>query len=377
MPPNKTIQTELLKHSKAKVELYSTYLESYLAVLTNTQYVDTINIFDLFCGEGLYKNNEQGSPLAGLKTATNLLQKGTRHNPTINFYFNDNGQSTFNTDTSKVERLKKIVEEQDYDPRIKINYQEDNFSSALYKSYELIAYNKNAKSLYFIDPYGYKDVPPDCIKEILSHSGTELILFLPASTMYRFANNAETPQKGHEALHKFLKHLFPEGYPDIQDVNAFIRQCKINFQKYLEGYFVDTFTLQRDKQNKYCLFFFTSNSLGFEKMLEVKWKMDEEFGEGFRLGSQVFLTGMGKTSQYPAMLQKELFHKEDGLTNAELYQFGLDNGFLPKHTKQALDSLKKKITIESLDGKPVKGYYISHKNTSTNPERRVLIRVKK
>lgn len=33
------------------------------------------------------------------------------------------------------------------------------------------------------------------------------------------------------------------------------------------------------------LFFMTSNLLGFEKILEVKWKLDEDDGNGFVLAS--------------------------------------------------------------------------------------------
>ncbi len=377
MVTNKTIQTEMLEHSQAKVELYSTYLTNYLAVLTNSKFIKTVNIFDLFCGEGLYEDNNEGSPLAGLSKATEVLQKGIKFNPTINFYFNDNGESVIEPGISKIERLKKIISLQNYDSRIQTHYSKKNFSSALARSYEIIKTKDDPKSLYFIDPYGYKDVPPDCIKETLSHKGTELLLFVPASPMYRFSKGTKNPLRGHEALHNFLTLLFPNGYHPTTTIDTFIQQCKENFRKYLgPKYYVDTFTLQRDKKNKYCLFFFTTHDLGFEKMLEAKWKMDETFGEGFRIGGQGVLPGMDKTSAYPKLLETAILEKE-GMTNGELYYFGLNQGYLPKHTRKALDSLRtqKKLSCESLDGKPVRGYYINYKNASDSPERRVLIRI--
>jgi hypothetical protein len=54
-----TIATELLEHSKAKVQLYSDSLSGYLNILRLSGSVDTIYPFDLLCGEGLYSNNEK------------------------------------------------------------------------------------------------------------------------------------------------------------------------------------------------------------------------------------------------------------------------------------------------------------------------------
>ena len=46
----------------------------------------------------------------------------------------------------------------------------------------------------------------------------------------------------------------------------------------------------------------------------------------------------------------------------DIHQFGLENGFLPKHSKAVLDEIKESLEIISLDSKPVAGYYIGNKN---------------
>ena len=44
----------MLAHSKAKVDFYQAYLTRYLSIMSVTKFVDTINIFDVFCGRGEY-----------------------------------------------------------------------------------------------------------------------------------------------------------------------------------------------------------------------------------------------------------------------------------------------------------------------------------
>lgn len=53
----------LLKHSEAKVRLLGEYLKRYLNIISNDGYTEQIEIHDLFCGEGLYENGGEGSPL--------------------------------------------------------------------------------------------------------------------------------------------------------------------------------------------------------------------------------------------------------------------------------------------------------------------------
>ena len=52
----------------------------------------------------------------------------------------------------------------------------------------------------------------------------------------------------------------------------------------------------------------------------------------------------------------------------DLLDFGLENNFLPKHTKAVLDELKKthKIEINSLDSKPALSYYLGDEKRLVN-----------
>ena len=132
------------------------------------------------------------------------------------------------------------------------------------------------------------------------------------------------------------------------------------------GTFVDTFTIERDASNVYCLFFFTKHIRGFEKMLETKWSLDRGRGKGHALVQTPQLFSELELSGYPEKLQ-EFIESDDSRTNHQLFEFGLQNGFLPKHTNQVLGQLKQDgvLQVFSLDGQPARGNYISFKSKRT------------
>lgn len=380
MKPGK-IETDLLEHSKAKVQLYSKYLSVYLNILSRVKSVKSIYLFDLLCGEGLYSNNEKGSPLECLDVVLKHCGSSTEKGPIINILLNDNGESKIVPGKKKIQRLKEIVDGYDFPDNVHIEFHDSDFEAILSKSYKKAEMANQSKSLFFIDPYGYKEIKPDQIRTILSLKNTELLLFLPASFMYRFSNRClEEDFCGSEPLYAFLTGLFQSTDIRFDSIDDFIRKCKNQFVDYLTEYqiFVDSFSIQRNRTNTYALFFFTSNLLGFEKMLEAKWEMDEEKGQGFRLDNQRSLFSGIDHSDYSKQIER-LLSENKIVTNGQLYVFGLKNGYLPKHTKQVLDRIRAQnfdFELISLDGENAKGYYINYKNYGSNPDRKIGVRIK-
>ncbi len=58
----KNVKNNVLPHTQAKLDLYKTYLKIYFSVLGNVSFVKKINIFDIFCGTGIYDDGKIGSP---------------------------------------------------------------------------------------------------------------------------------------------------------------------------------------------------------------------------------------------------------------------------------------------------------------------------
>jgi hypothetical protein len=246
---------------------------------------------------------------------------------------------------------------------VKIEFHKEDYEDIYPKAIELVARAKDSKGLFFIDPFGYKAIKPDDIRKMLESGKTEVFLWLPIAQMYRFADAAlRSGFPGSEPLKIFLSELFGKSIPDFQSPQHFIEQLRGRFRAYLKDLnsFVDTFILERDASNVYCLFFFTRNVRGYEKMLEAKWKVDPSHGKGHSLEKTISLFDETELSGYHQKLLA-FIDSADYRTNAELYLFGLENGFLPKHTKGVLVNWKKNGTdfeVLSLDNKPVRGYYI-------------------
>jgi three-Cys-motif partner protein len=274
----KDVKTNLLSHSEAKVSLLSEYLKRYLGVICNDGYTKKIKLFDLFCGEGLYENGGEGSPLVimkQIKEAFSANHAKSTNFPKIDCHFNDLKEEK----TKKVESVIKSMEL--YNPM----FGNLRFSNMDYKGLysNLIQYlphfkKNDEKAFIFIDPYEYKHIKANQIKNLMQGGNSEVLLWLPTQFMYRFANNG-TP----EALKDFITEIIPD-FDTWKPGNVwhFIAELKKGFQNFLgDNFFVDTFTIQKDANTVFCLYFFTSHIKGFEKMLEAKWEIDKENGRGW------------------------------------------------------------------------------------------------
>ena len=91
-----------------------------------------------------------------------------------------------------------------------------------------------------------------------------------------------------KALKDFIKSFFPDDSHPIYNKNV---TCEKNLIEYIrealtfdDKFFATSYFIQRDKrQHYYALFSITPNIYGLEKNLAVKWKLNEESGEGFEL----------------------------------------------------------------------------------------------
>jgi three-Cys-motif partner protein len=370
-------QTNLLEHSEAKVRLYGRYLSVYLNILHRASYVKRIFIFDLFCGEGIYENDAKGSPIIALECIQEHFYANQNSCPNMTVWFNDNGISEIEDGIYKVERVEKIGSRIFRPDNVKVEFYKENYEDIFPRAIDLVSQTKDSKGLFFVDPFGYKAIKPDDIRKMLENGKTEVFLWLPIAQMYRFADSAlRSGFPGSEPLKLFLNELFGKSILSFRSPHDFIEQIKGRFRASLKdlSVFVDIFILERNPSNVYCLFSFTRNIRGYEKMLEAKWSMDPSRGKGHSLEKTISLFDETELSGYHQKLLA-FIDSADYRTNTELYLFGLENGFLPKHTKGVLDGWKKnetKFEVVALDNKPVRGYYIEY-----NSERRVAFRLEK
>lgn len=360
----KDSQTNMYEHSVQKIKLLKLYLEKYMNILAMSQHINQCHLYDLFCGPGVHENGGKGSPIIILETIQTLPPNS---NLSFSCHFND-------LEISKIEMLKeKITEYQLNSTRVKkLEFSTNSYRSLLpniYKELQKLGPSSKERAFIFIDPYGYRDIRLSDIMALLNNGKTEVLLFLPTQFMFRFERSA-TP----ESLKSFITELVPEeDWPKSTTGIEFIERLKVAFKANIGKNFVDSFILTRDRNQFFCLFFFTSHIFGFNKMLEAKWQIDEEEGRGWRLESQetnLFST-VSESTPNTYRLEKSLkrFLASGNKNNLDVYSFTLHEGYLPQHAVAILKELKSEGFIKPVPYPGVKtqkgAYYINYENWKT------------
>ena len=86
-------------------------------------------------------------------------------------------------------------------PNVAVEYCQEDYDIIYPKAVSAVNHVRHAKGLFFIDPYSYKDIKPEDIRKMLYGGNTEVLLWLPISFMYRFADSAlRSDFKGSEPL---------------------------------------------------------------------------------------------------------------------------------------------------------------------------------
>jgi len=362
----KDVKTNILPHTQAKLDLYKGYLEHYLRVLCHSNFCKKINLFDIYCGVGVYDDGKIGSPLLAIdcirKIRTEMSNKRKSTTP-ISLLVNDN-------DTRKLENVKEKAKFQDID-NFKIEYYNKDANEMLDIVADSISkFPKDHRNLIFIDPYGYSNINKEKIINLLRNNCTEIILFLPVMQMYRFTevalHNEEKPH--YENLRKFIISFF-NNQNDLNNdsIFSYIQSIKKSLS-INDTYYTCSYYIERGKGSYYALFFICSNIYGLEKMLETKWALDAGQGKGFKQNEEPLQPSMFEEEiktfdvlQSISTLENIIFKeiiKNGKLTNIELYELTLKNEFLPKHANSVLKNLIKNHKIREINN--AKGYNIDY-----------------
>jgi three-Cys-motif partner protein len=367
---NNNVKNTLQIHSQAKVKFYATYLNRYLRILYLAKPIERINIYDVFCGMGIYEDGGKGSPVVAFDTIKNLFTDGkiSKNNTQINLVVNDKEQQ-------RIDKVKSYIdsENQNYCTIDYCNYDIEQMFDIVQQ--EVVQTASTTRNLIFIDPYGYKNIKKDILYKLMENGKTEIILFLPISHMHRFTQKAiqdeETSQ--YEPLRQFVSSFFSENHKMIKQqlpVMEYI-QCIVEALRY-NKFFTTSYYIERDASNYFALFFMSSHIFGFEKILEVKWQLDEEAGRGFKipeLQKGLFDDSFAEESKNKnaEKLESILLHVlTESKTNKQIYKITLENEFLPKHATEIFEKWQsnnpnfKVLDIKTKQEARKKSFYISN-----------------
>jgi len=345
-------------HTEAKLKFYIQYLERYLPILFKTRYVDKVNIYDMFCGQAFYDDGKKSGAVRAFDKIKQVQKSNQNSDTEVTLTLNDLSKR-------RIKRMEEWLESQDQ-TFITRTHNEDATDLIQKLIYGINnKQDKKTRNLVFIDPYGYKEINKLLIEELLKNERTEVIIFLPINQMTRFKEKAigDDIEKDFLPLKKFIEQF---GI-DVESINDDIDLIKaiegsLSFE---EKYFSTSYHIKNQKGTYYALFFITPHILGLEKIVEVKWILDEQQGSGFNnVDHPDFLLELGKIVELEQELQLYL---QESKNNNEIYVWTLKLGFRPKHTNEILNKLKKnnKIKIEYFSGAK-SGFHLNYPNYKNN-----------
>lgn len=345
----------MLPHSKAKLDYYQSYIKRYLPVLRLASFTRSVNIFDVFCGTGIYEDGTKGSPVLAFEAIKDSEEQHSDKALTpVNLIIND-------IEAKKIGGIKNYLEPKN-NSTCRIIYENLDANDFLDKVVKVIDNQKtDERNLILIDPYGYKNIKKEDIKKLLSKKrNTEIILFLPISQIYRFTGKviSEDDTKV-KALKDFIESFFPDKTHPIYDNNMTHEKELIEYVRvaltFQGDFFATSYYIQRDqREHYYALFSIMPNIYGLQKNLEVKWELNEESGEGFEQPKQMqdmfgdHFKEQAKREKYNKLksLLLHFIEQQGKIDNVQLYKFTLLNKFLPKHSNAVLKQLEKDKVIE-------------------------------
>jgi len=199
----------VLAHTRAKLLMYEQYLTIYLSIISNTPF--NINLFDPFCGNGIYKDGKKGSALITYDCVRENFYKMKSiskeySKDKITMYLND-------ISLTRIHNVEKILtEKQAKSPICNIEFSNTLYSELIDELIQnLKIQNKfEHRNLLFIDPYGYKNIFRKHIEEILSFNNSEIVLFLPINFIYRFMKISfkDYENAKYDKVRKFISDFF-------------------------------------------------------------------------------------------------------------------------------------------------------------------------
>ncbi|WP_343560383.1 three-Cys-motif partner protein TcmP [Kiloniella sp. b19] len=170
-------------HTLVKYDLYRDYLSDYIRVYFQNSHVQKLRIFiaDLFCGGGFAKDEFDNpvfcSPLIAIETCQKLQKeisekRGRPVEIEPYFFFND-------LEPTAIKYLKIFI--QDFFPHYFKNCSfynkafEDVYLEVLHEMKSLESSSKGNRKFFFIDPYGYLQVPMQAIQMIKKSGKSEIL----------------------------------------------------------------------------------------------------------------------------------------------------------------------------------------------------------
>lgn len=302
-------------HTLVKHAILKKYLNAWFPILTSPGGFPRVFFIDGFAGSGIYEDGSKGSPIIAIEAALNQPRQITKE---LNFIFIERDKERAATLDAEVRKLQNPTNFHYFVRRA-------DFTQ---KMPEVINHYKTSSqgfsgAFVFIDPFGYKGIPIDLIKDIMKNRSCEVLITFMYDEINRFLSveesdscrddlfgttdwvNAEQerdPKKRRQILHDLYQKQLKE-YANIQYVRSF---QMINIRNTTDFY----------------LFFGTNNPEGLREMKRAMWKADESGSYHFSDNTNPNQTVMFSEPDYDELkkiLKKQFSGKEVALSEVERF----------------------------------------------------------
>ena len=178
---NKSFFGSFETHTKVKLTIYHEYLKRYLRILQHAGPVESIHIYDMFCGKGYTADNQKGSAILGIEEAITSVSE-TRTNKQVYIYLNDN-------DENNCEALRQHVESLEYIPsNVTVEISCKDFHGSLddiYQSCRSGQFSANDRLLFLSILTDTNTLTQDN-GQYNGSFNAEVMLFIPITNIHRF-----------------------------------------------------------------------------------------------------------------------------------------------------------------------------------------------
>lgn len=339
-----TLLWKLDPHTKAKHAILSEYLKAWFQIVGKTH--SKLIFIDGFAGPGRYSEGEPGSPLIALDIAkkANISSK-------ILFQFVEEDKNRFKYLKNELNNLK-------IPPSFDISIENESFSNILSSTQDYLERNHGAPIFAFIDPFGFKGIPFNLIKNLLSYQKCEIFINFMIDSTNRWLEHPKDGIRGH-----IYELLASKDMSSIIASDNRIEALRRTYENNLRqiAHFVLPFEM-RDKKDRtqFFLFFASNHRLGHIKMKEAMWRIDKDGDYSFSdasYGKQILFRDFNLEQKIRGLLS-EIIPNFTGQTVPckSVETFVEDKTiFLKSHVKNALKIAEEeaKISVEALksDGK--------------------------
>ena len=358
---------EYKEHTEVKHILFEKYLRPWLSILG--KWNPKICYVDGFAGRGEYNDGTLGSPLIVLKVADSL----SKYFKEMICFFIEKDPENFRNLQRVLEREKTKIENRH---KIEIRKENAEFADVVYDIFEYLEKEK-IPCFFFIDPFGFSEIPFAVIRKILEYPKTEVFFTFMERDLGRFiswsglegtvnelfgTDEWRYMLKSSEKQELDLIYLYRRQLHDVAAVNYSwpFKMC----------------SSEKD-QTIYYLLHVTNNLLGHSIMKDIMFNQSVE-GNFAYLGpqeitarTQIRLFNIDSTQD----LKEYLVHrfKGEGMNFEEIQErvctpWYEEPPYASKHYKEALKELERerKIKVNRITSKTERG--LSGKDMITFPQ---------